>query len=108
MKSSIVKAYTTRVGSGPFPTELTCKIGELFQKRKNLEQLLAVRRCGWFDAIALRKAVKINSLSGICLTKLDVFDDLDEINVCIGYENSEGQEVSFPSDSDGLKDNSKV
>ncbi len=100
----IVKAYTTRVGSGPFPTELTCKIGELLSKKgKEFGTTTGrARRCGWFDAIALRKAVKINSLSGICLTKLDVLDDLDEINVCIGYENSEGQEVSFPSDSDGL------
>ena len=54
--------------------------------------------------IALRKAVKINSLSGICLTKLDVLDDLDEINVCIGYSNSEGKEVSFPSDGDALNE----
>jgi len=100
----IVKAYTTRVGSGPFPTELTCKIGELIsEKGKEFGTTTGrARRCGWFDAIALRKAVKINSLSGICLTKLDVLDDLDEINVCIGYENSEGHEVSFPSDSEGL------
>ena len=102
----IVKAYTTRVGSGPFPTELTCEIGELISKKgKEFGTTTGrARRCGWFDAIALRKAVKINSLSGICLTKLDVLDDLDEINVCTGYTNSEGKEVSFPSDSDALNE----
>ena len=102
----IVKAYTTRVGSGPFPTELTCEIGELISKKgKEFGTTTGrARRCGWFDVIALRKAVKINSLSGICLTKLDVLDDLDEINVCIGYTNSEGKEVSFPSDGDALNE----
>ena len=102
----IVKAYTTRVGSGPFPTELTCEIGELISKKgKEFGTTTGrARRCGWFDVIALRKAVKINSLSGICLTKLDVLDDLDEINVCIGYSNSEGKEVSFPSDGDALNE----
>ena len=102
----IVKAYTTRVGSGPFPTELTCEIGELIsQKGKEFGTTTGrARRCGWFDVIALRKAVKINSLSGICLTKLDVLDDLDEINVCIGYTNSRGKEVSFPSDGDALNE----
>ena len=102
----IVKAYTTRVGSGPFPTELTCEIGELISKKgKEFGTTTGrARRCGWFDVIALRKAVKINSLSGICLTKLDVLDDLDEINVCIGYTNSAGKEVSFPSDGDALNE----
>ena len=102
----IVKAYTTRVGSGPFPTELTCEIGELISKKgKEFGTTTGrARRCGWFDVIALRKAVKINSLSGICLTKLDVLDDLNEINVCIGYTNSRGKEVSFPSDGDALNE----
>jgi adenylosuccinate synthase len=83
----IVKAYTTRVGAGPLPTELFDAVG------RHLGEVGAefgsttgrARRCGWFDAVALRRAVFTNSLDGLCLTKLDVLDGLDEVKICIGY-----------------------
>lgn len=92
----ITKAYTTRVGSGPFPTELVYDastdegdavgrhlgtVGHEFGASTGRQ-----RRCGWFDAEILRRSVEVNSLSGICLTKLDVLDGLDEVKICIGYE----------------------
>ena len=94
----IVKAYTTRVGAGPFPTELFDEIGEKIQKtgaefgattgRK--------RRCGWLDMVVLKNAVRLNSLTGFAITKLDVLDDLDEIKICTAYE-YQGQTITnFP------------
>jgi len=84
----ITKAYTTRVGSGPFPTELHDDMGEHIAKRGHEfgSTTGRARRCGWFDAIALRRANQLNSISGLCLTKLDVLDGLDTIRMCIGYE----------------------
>jgi adenylosuccinate synthase len=84
----IAKAYTTRVGDGPFPTELTDKIGQLLGDRGNEfgTNTGRRRRCGWFDAVMVRQAVKLNGIDGIALTKLDVLDGLDEIKVCVGYE----------------------
>ncbi len=84
----ITKAYTTRVGEGPFPTELTCTIGQyLGEKGHEFGATTGrKRRTGWFDACAVKHAVDINSISGLCLTKLDVLDGLEEINICIGYE----------------------
>ena len=84
----ITKAYTTRVGSGPFPTELKNKIGEsLGKKGKEFGTVTArKRRCGWFDGILVRQTIKISGINGIALTKLDVLDDLDEIKMCIGYD----------------------
>lgn len=83
----IVKAYTTRVGAGPFPTELFDETGERLQRIG--QEFGAVtgrrRRCGWFDAVALRRAVIHSSISGLCMTKLDVLDGLDLIRVCVGY-----------------------
>ena len=83
----IVKAYTTRVGAGPFPTELQDETGEHLQRVG--QEFGAVtgrrRRCGWFDAVALRRAVIHSSISGLCITKLDVLDGLDSIRVCVGY-----------------------
>lgn len=83
----ITKAYTTRVGGGPFPTELSDEIGAHLAQRGNEFGATTgrARRCGWFDAAILRRAVVLNSLTGICLTKLDVLDDLDEINICVDY-----------------------
>jgi adenylosuccinate synthase len=83
----ITKAYTTRVGSGPFPTELFDEIGEyLGEKGHEFGATTGrSRRCGWFDAVALRRAMQISSISGICLTKLDVLDGLETIKICIGY-----------------------
>jgi adenylosuccinate synthase len=83
----ITKAYTTRVGSGPFPTELTCEIGRLIGERGREFGTVTgrARRCGWFDAVLVRQAVKVNGISGIALTKLDVLDGFPEIHVCVGY-----------------------
>ncbi|MEO0437077.1 MAG: adenylosuccinate synthase [Pseudomonadota bacterium] len=98
----ITKAYTTRVGSGPFPTELFDETGEHLAKRGHEFGATTgrPRRCGWFDAVALRNAVNINSVSGLCLTKLDVLDGLESIQLCIGYENAEGDSVPNPVDSE--------
>ena len=84
----ITKAYTTRVGSGPFPTELTDEIGEtLGRKGKEFGTVTArKRRCGWFDGVLVRQTIKISGITGIALTKLDVLDELEEIKMCIGYE----------------------
>ena len=84
----ITKAYTTRVGSGPFPTELTDEIGETLGRRgKEFGTVTArKRRCGWFDGVLVRQTIKISGITGIALTKLDVLDELEEIKMCIGYE----------------------
>jgi adenylosuccinate synthase len=83
----ITKAYTTRVGSGPFPTELTCETGRLLGERGREFGTVTgrARRCGWFDAVLVRQAVKVNGIDGIALTKLDVLDGFPEIRVCVGY-----------------------
>jgi adenylosuccinate synthase len=98
----ITKAYTTRVGSGPFPTELFDEVGEHLASRGHEFGATTgrPRRCGWFDAVALRIAVNINSVSGICLTKLDVLDGLESIKICVGYTNAAGETVANPMDSD--------
>ena len=81
----ITKAYTTRVGSGPFPTELTDEIGETLGRRgKEFGTVTArKRRCGWFDGVLVRQTIKISGITGIALTKLDVLDELEEIKMCI-------------------------
>jgi adenylosuccinate synthase len=101
----ITKAYTTRVGSGPFPTELKCKIGQyLGEKGHEFGTTTGrERRCGWFDAVALRQAVRINSISGICLTKLDVLDGLDEIKICVGYQKADGTDAGMPMHADDFE-----
>ena len=98
----ITKAYTTRVGSGPFPTELHCDVGEHLGTKGNEFGATTgrSRRCGWFDAMAVRRAVQINSVSGICLTKLDVLDGLDVVKICIGYQDAEGNKLPLDIDSD--------
>ncbi|BFM48607.1 adenylosuccinate synthase [Marinomonas sp. THO17] len=92
----ITKAYTTRVGSGPFPTELFCENGQRLGERGHEFGATTgrSRRCGWFDAVALRHAVQINSVSGICLTKLDVLDGFETVKVCIGYTDGQGNPVA--------------
>lgn len=84
----ITKAYTTRVGSGPFPTELDNEVGqELGERGREFGTVTGrARRCGWFDAVLVRQAVKVNGITGIALTKLDVLDGQPELNVCVGYE----------------------
>ncbi len=85
----ITKAYTTRVGSGPFPTELFDHVGSrLAEVGKEFGATTGrPRRCGWFDAHALKRVIKINSISGLCITKLDVLDGLEEVSICVDYEN---------------------
>ena len=84
----ITKAYTTRVGEGPFPTELTDEIGEQLGNRgKEFGTVTSrKRRCGWFDGVLVRQTIKISGIDGIALTKLDVLDELDEIKMCVAYE----------------------
>ncbi len=84
----ITKAYTTRVGEGPFPTELHDKIGELLGTRgKEFGTVTSrKRRCGWFDGVLVRQTIKISGIDGIALTKLDVLDELDEIKMCVQYD----------------------
>ncbi|EIR38299.1 adenylosuccinate synthase [Yersinia pestis PY-63] len=91
----IVKAYSTRVGAGPFPTELNDETGEFLRKQGNEYGATPgrSRRTGWLDIVAVRRAVQINSLSGFCMTKLDVLDGLKEVKLCVGYRMPDGREV---------------
>jgi adenylosuccinate synthase len=93
----IAKAYVTRVGAGPFPTELKGDLGELLVERGHEygTNTGRRRRVGWFDAVMARQAARLNSLSEIALTKLDVLDTLDEIKVCVGYE-AKGVRYDYP------------
>jgi len=103
----ITKAYTTRVGSGPFPTELFNDEGKhLAAKGHEFGATTGrARRCGWFDAVGLRHAIQINSVSGICLTKLDVLDGLESIQVCVAYKTKAGAELKRPPlDGRGYED----
>ncbi|MEO0579834.1 MAG: adenylosuccinate synthase, partial [Pseudomonadota bacterium] len=94
----IVKAYTTRVGAGPFPTELDDDVG------RKLAEVGAEfgattgrpRRCGWFDAVALRSSLRQSSVNGLCITKLDVLDGLEEIQICVGYRMPGGAILDIP------------
>lgn len=92
----IVKAYSTRVGAGPFPTELFNETGEYLCKQGNEFGATTTRRrrTGWLDVVAIRRAVQINSLSGFCLTKLDVLDGLKEVKICLGYRMPNGCEMT--------------
>jgi len=93
----IVKAYATRVGSGPFPTELSDETGQHIRD-KGAEYGTVTkrpRRCGWFDAVAARRSIFNNSVTGLCVTKLDVLDELDVIRICVGYK-VDGQPVEVP------------
>ncbi|MFT5756750.1 MAG: adenylosuccinate synthase [Alteromonadaceae bacterium] len=94
----ITKAYTTRVGSGPFPTELNDEIGDHlgtvgheFGATTGRE-----RRCGWFDAVAMHRAIQVNSVTGFCLTKLDVLDGLKTLKICTGYKTQAGDIITVP------------
>lgn len=100
----ITKAYTTRVGSGPFPTELFDETGAQLAKRGHEFGATTgrSRRCGWFDAASLRRACQVNSVSGICLTKLDVLDGLETIRICTSYTNQAGESCDTSTDFDKL------
>ena len=104
----ITKAYTTRVGSGPFPTELDMtQAGSVGHHLSTVGQERGTvtgrpRRCGWLDAAALKRAIIINGVSGLCITKLDVLDGLQEIKVCVGYELDGKQLDILPLDADEI------
>ena len=93
----IVKAYTTRVGSGPFPTELFDEVGAGLAERGNEFGSVTgrARRCGWFDAAALKRSIQVNGISGMCITKLDVMDGIENINICVGYELPDGSKTDI-------------
>ena len=84
----ITKAYTTRVGGGPFPTELTDDVGRYLATRGAEFGATTgrARRCGWFDAAALKRSIQLNGVSGLCITKLDVLDGVEAVKICVGYE----------------------
>ena len=95
----IAKAYTTRVGGGPFPTELFDEIGDLICEKGGEYGTVTgrKRRCGWFDAVLVKQAIKVSGVKGLVITKLDIFDNLDEIKICTGYE-LDGKKIDkFPS-----------
>ncbi len=102
----ITKAYTTRVGGGPFPTELSCEVGQHLGEKGNEFGATTgrQRRTGWFDAVAVRHAIRINSISGLCLTKLDVLDGLDSVKICVGYQDAAGNDISVPFDAEGWEE----
>ena len=94
--NSVQEACTTRVGEGPFPTELTDDVGELLGTRgKEFGTVTSrKRRCGWFDGVLVRQTIKISGIDGIALTKLDVLDELDEIKMCVEYE-LDGKKIDY-------------
>ncbi|HUW97509.1 MAG TPA: adenylosuccinate synthase [Acidiferrobacter sp.] len=100
----ITKAYATRVGAGPFPTELFDEIGERLGERG--QEFGATtgrkRRCGWFDAVAVRRARQINGFSGLCITKLDVLDGLETIKICVAYDVDGNRQSTPPSTAEAL------
>jgi adenylosuccinate synthase len=100
----ITKAYATRVGSGPFPTEQVNEIGQGLAKRGNEFGSVTgrPRRCGWFDAAALRRSMQINGVTGLCITKLDVMDSMPEVKLCVGYDTPSGRLNVLPFGSDAV------
>ncbi|HET7267747.1 MAG TPA: adenylosuccinate synthase [Oleiagrimonas sp.] len=102
----ICKAYATRVGGGPFPTELHDETGEFIAKAGNEfgASTGRPRRCGWIDLVALQRAVQINAISGLAMTKLDVLDGLDSIKVCVAYEYRGKRRELAPLDADGWRE----
>ncbi|MEX0624782.1 adenylosuccinate synthase [Saccharospirillum sp.] len=100
----ITKAYTTRVGSGPFPTELFDDDGKYLAKQGNEFGTTTgrPRRCGWFDAVLVKHSIRINSINAICLTKLDVLDGLKTVKVCMGYRDEEGNDVEWPESAEAF------
>lgn len=101
----ITKAYTTRVGAGPFPTELFDEMGEHLATRGHEFGATTgrPRRCGWFDVVALRRAIRINGVTGLCVTKLDVLDGLETIRLCVGYRCNGVEHQVPPVGADSLE-----
>jgi adenylosuccinate synthase len=102
----VAKAYITRVGEGPFPTELTGDVGEKLRKSGNEYGVTTgrPRRCGWLDLPILKHAVRVNGLTEVVLTKLDILSGFAEIKICIGYKNGEKLIKEIPANFDKLKD----
>ena len=102
----IAKAYATRVGGGPFPTELDDEVGEHLRVKGNEYGSVTgrPRRCGWFDAAALKRAVQLNGLSGLCITKLDVLDGMKTLKICIAYEYRGKRTEYAPLDAAGWEE----
>jgi adenylosuccinate synthase len=102
----ITKAYTTRVGEGPFPTEQENEIGQFLGEKGNEFGVVTgrKRRCGWFDAVIVKQMVKVSGINGIALTKLDVLDGMKEIKVCVGYS-LDGQKIDYLPASMGAQAN---
>ena len=100
----IVKAYTTRVGSGPFPTELQDEIGERISERGHEFGATTgrARRCGWFDAVAIRRAKQLNSFSSLAMMKIDVLDGMEKIKVCVAYKHGKKELLLPPQSSEEL------
>ena len=96
----VAKAYTTRVGEGPFPTEVKGKMENYFRKwgKEFGATTNRPRRCGWLDLVLLKRAVKLNNVTEIVITKLDVLDKVKEIKVCVGYRKGKRKLDAFPSD----------
>ncbi|OGV33767.1 MAG: adenylosuccinate synthase [Legionellales bacterium RIFCSPHIGHO2_12_FULL_35_11] len=94
----VTKAYTTRVGGGPFPTELKDAVGQHLGEKGNEVGATTgrTRRCGWFDAVLLNRCIELNSITGICLTKLDVLDGLDTLKIAVAYKDSSGTILNSP------------
>jgi adenylosuccinate synthase len=101
----IAKAYTTRVGEGPFPTELTGELGEAIRQRGGEFGATTgrPRRCGWLDIVALRYSATINGFTGIGLTKMDILDGMEKINICVGYKYNGKIYDNFPTDLEMLR-----
>ncbi len=101
----VVKAYTTRVGNGPLPTEMDEALGERVRKLGNEFGATTgrPRRCGWFDAVVVRYAARVNGLTDLAVTKLDVLDTLDRIAICTGYECDGELHNEFPADITALE-----
>jgi adenylosuccinate synthase len=100
----ITKAYTTRVGAGPFPTELDDECGELLSKRGNEFGATTGRRrrCGWFDAVAVRRAVQLSGVNGLCITKLDVLDGMERVRICTAYQYKNERRTTPPSGAEAM------
>jgi adenylosuccinate synthase len=101
----VVKAYTTRVGTGPLPTEMDGPMEERVRKLGNEYGATTgrARRCGWFDAVVVRYATRVNGLTDVAVTKLDVLDTLDRIAICTGYEYDGDLHTEFPGDITALE-----
>jgi adenylosuccinate synthase len=106
----IVKAYTTRVGEGPMPTELFDAMGEHLARRGHEFGSVTgrPRRCGWFDVVALRRSIINNSVTSLCITKLDVLDGLDNIRICVAYKNSKGEVTVAPMGAESFAESEPV